>query len=175
MDNELKFYFSSSPFSNFYKYSFKYNGILFPTSEHCYQYEKMLYLKSIGENTDSILLKILNSKSPKEAKNCGQCNFYTQDNVIFKSETWKDSINKWDSVKLDKMLEILKVKFSDKRLKKYLLDTGDRILKEDSPVDYYWGIGRDNTGRNELGNVLMKIRKQFKKLNKKESILNFIK
>jgi hypothetical protein len=31
-------------------------------------------------------------------------------------------------------------------------------IYEDSPIDYYWGIGEDHSGKNMLGLILMKVR-----------------
>ena len=39
-----------------------------------------------------------------------------------------------------------------------LLSTGDRLIVEDSPTDYYWGCGCDRTGQNHLGKILMSVR-----------------
>ena len=36
--------------------------------------------------------------------------------------------------------------------------TGEVRLLEDSPNDYVWGVGRDGSGRNELGLVLEEVR-----------------
>jgi ribA/ribD-fused uncharacterized protein len=56
-------------------------------------------------------------------------------------------------------------------LKKKLLDTNDKILVEVSSYDKIWGIGftKENTlenihlwGKNLLGNVLVKVRKDIK-------------
>ena len=45
------------------------------------------------------------------------------------------------------MYEALKAKFTqNQELKRLLLGTNDRMLVEDSPVDPYWGIGKDRTG-----------------------------
>ena len=40
---------------------------------------------------------------------------------------------------------------------RYLLQTGDKILIEDSPYDNFWGVGSDGKGRNQLGRCLMDI------------------
>ncbi len=39
-----------------------------------------------------------------------------------------------------------------------LLETGDLTLIEDSKTDYYWGIGAHGTGKNKLGETLVKVR-----------------
>ena len=63
------------------------------------------------------------------------------------------------------MYRALKAKFkqNDKLKEQLLFATGDEELIEDSPYDYYWGIGRNKTGKNRLGILLMKLREELKK------------
>jgi ribA/ribD-fused uncharacterized protein len=51
-------------------------------------------------------------------------------------------------------------------LRKILMSTGDTKIVEDSPFDYIWGIGRDGTGQNLLGQVLMSVRQYYKDIMK---------
>lgn len=62
---------------------------------------------------------------------------------------------------------------SDPKLKEYLLNTGDRVIVEASPVDAIWGIGhaKDHPnaerpwlwkGTNLLGFALMEVRDRLK-------------
>jgi len=61
------------------------------------------------------------------------------------------------------MKTALRAKFTQHEdLKKILLDTGDRELIEDSPVDYQWGCGKDGTGQNLLGKALVEIRQELR-------------
>lgn len=59
----------------------------------------------------------------------------------------------------------------NEKLKKVLLETGDRILVEASPNDRIWGVGfnteqalgkEDQWGENKLGKALMRVREQLK-------------
>jgi N-glycosidase YbiA len=69
----------------------------------------------------------------------------------------------WDQVKRQVMYECCLAKFLQHHdLRKQLLETGDEILIEDSPVDFWWGCGSDGSGRNELGKVLMQIREELR-------------
>ncbi|HLH64058.1 MAG TPA: NADAR domain-containing protein [Ktedonobacteraceae bacterium] len=38
------------------------------------------------------------------------------------------------------------------------LSTGDELLVENAPKDYYWGCGKDGSGKNRLGQILMEVR-----------------
>lgn len=71
----------------------------------------------------------------------------------------------WEDVKYEVMLTALRVKFSESEYRTALLDTGDRLIAEDSPTDYVWGI-RDRHhgygGRNLLGKALMQVREELR-------------
>jgi hypothetical protein len=57
----------------------------------------------------------------------------------------------------------LRLKFTQHTdLKALLLGTGDAELVEDSPKDFFWGIGADGSGRNELGKALERVRDELR-------------
>lgn len=75
-----------------------------------------------------------------------------------------DVVPDWENIKVDRMRAVIKAKFSQNpELKKKLLDTGDALLAEDSPVDKFWGIGALGDGKNMLGKLLMELRGEFRK------------
>ena len=49
-------------------------------------------------------------------------------------------------------------------LRELLLGTGEEELAEAAPTDFYWGVGRDGTGQNRLGHLLMRIRAKLREL-----------
>lgn len=53
----------------------------------------------------------------------------------------------------------------NKHLRKIILSTDDKIIIEDAKYDSFWGCGRNNKGRNELGKILMKVRDKLKILH----------
>jgi ribA/ribD-fused uncharacterized protein len=67
----------------------------------------------------------------------------------------------WEQVKVAVMAFACRRKFEKEPFRGVLLETGTRILIEDSPTDFYWG-GRDAkgayTGVNMLGKILMAVR-----------------
>jgi hypothetical protein len=69
----------------------------------------------------------------------------------------------WDNIKENIMTKVLQAKFTQNEdAKQTLLSTGDAVLIEDSPIDYYWGCGSDGTGKNRLGKLLMKLRGELR-------------
>lgn len=141
---EIKFFGTKDPcffLSNFYKASFTINGLLYRTSEHYYQSKKA---------TDSVVeekLRIL--ATPRLVANEGRTI------TCLRSD--------WEEVKEQIMMEAITAKFTQNNdLKLSLLATKDAILIENSPYDSYWGIGRDEKGKNRLGVLLMELREKFK-------------
>ncbi|MGB3558208.1 MAG: NADAR domain-containing protein [Geitlerinemataceae cyanobacterium] len=43
-----------------------------------------------------------------------------------------------------------------------LLDTGDELIVENAPGDYYWGCGKDGSGQNKPGQILMAVRESLR-------------
>ena len=72
--------------------------------------------------------------------------------------------DEWDVFHKDRVMhECCMAKFlQHKDLRDQLMATGDEELVEDSSVDWYWGCGKDGTGKNMLGKTLMKIRDELK-------------
>ena len=66
----------------------------------------------------------------------------------------------WEDVKYDVMLTGLREKFKNGTYAAFLLDTGDSILREDSPTDFVWGYR--NGGLNLLGKALMQVREELR-------------
>lgn len=52
---------------------------------------------------------------------------------------------------------LLKFK-SHEDIRAILLATGDQLIVENTPVDNYWGCGKDGKGKNRLGQILMEVR-----------------
>ncbi len=72
-----------------------------------------------------------------------------------------DIVKDWSKIRFDRMLKVLRAKFSDPELKERLLNTGDSILIENSKTDGIWGIGKSGKGKNMLGKLLMKVREEL--------------
>jgi len=83
-----------------------------------------------------------------------------------KSESRKVKlIDNWNVLKLDVMLELLRIKFSDPSMKAKLLATGNRELQEGNKWgDTFWGVDlrvSPHKGHNNLGKLLMKVRSEL--------------
>lgn len=120
-----------SIFSNFYSVQVNYNGRVFPSSEHAYQFDRVTYL---GDH--KLASQVFHAHTPQEAKRIGA--------QIGPSK-------KWDMVKVDRMKKIAMAKFSQNvRLRNELLKTAPVPLIEGT-LDNFWGCGLSFTARNLVG------------------------
>ncbi len=137
-------YFETSYFcfSNFSAYKLTFKGVTYPTSEHAYHAQKF--------EDESIIDEIKNANSPLDA--------------IDVALKYKDKVKlNWNELKIDTMCEILREKVKQNHyVKDILLGTGNEEIIEDSPDNYFWGSGKDGSGQNNFGKVLMKIREELK-------------
>ncbi len=129
-------------FSNFALYPVKMNGKTWPTSEHYFQAQKF--------DNKSYQEKIRKSASPMKAAELGR------------SRKVKLKRN-WDKIKDNVMYDVVYAKFRQhKELKEILFQTFDLKIIEHTENDSYWGDGKDGTGLNKLGKILMKVREKLK-------------
>lgn len=138
--------------SQWYKSSFKVNGVTFKTAEHYMMAEKARLF-----NDQKTLNEIISAVEPSEVKKLGRAvRNYDQ-------ETWEE--NRFEIVVRGNFH-----KFSqNEQLANYLKSTKNEILVEASPVDIIWGIGLSESsedatlpyfwnGLNLLGYALMETR-----------------
>jgi len=128
-------------FSNFAPYPIQLGGKTWPTSEHYFQAQKFE-----EEHEREVVRK---AKSPMIAARLGRSR---------KRKLRPD----WESVKVSVMTEAVRAKFTQhEELRALLLSTGAAILVEHTENDPYWGDGGDGSGKNMLGQVLMRIRSEL--------------
>lgn len=142
--SEIKFWKSTDEYgflSNFYVFPIKINNKKYKTIEHWFQSQKFVGTK-YEEHVRKQPTAHLSSKEGKR-----------RDLPLRKD---------WEDIKEEIMLIGLREKFKYNKMKQLLLNTGESELIEDSPYDYYWGIGKDGTGKNRLGILLMQVRKELK-------------
>ena len=156
----IKFWGANKPngyLSNFYFSDFVIDGVTYPTVEHYFQSKKF------EGSTEKILVSSSNNRLEKvshEAYIVG---------LSHPAETAKEGKRRdfplrkdWEQVKEDVMYTALKAKFTQSlELAIKLRETGSVNLVEDSPYDYYWGVGRNKTGQNRLGVLLMRLRDEI--------------
>ncbi len=128
-------------FSNFSLHLVEMNGVgIFPTSEAAYQASKNLEDKEYVK-------KQLDAKTPTMSKRLGK---YVDTSIDFENN--KDNIMEY--------IIRLKIK-QNEEIKENLLNTGLKLIVSSDTNDSYWGIGKDNEGKNMLGKILMKIRNEM--------------
>jgi len=115
------------------------------TSEHYFQAQKFESIE--------IQETVRNAKTPMEAARIGRNNKYP---------LRKDWENEKDTV----MRTAIAQKFAaHSKLSELLISTGTQEIIEDTTNDYYWGCGKDGTGKNVLGKLLMELREDLQEQN----------
>ncbi len=134
-------------FSNLASYPIELCGEVWKSTEHYYQFRKF-------EGSDpEYAQRIKEAPTPRDAKILSLQNNNYPDN--------------WDSIKVEVLKEAVRTKFeSYPELEKLLLSTGEEELIEANPKDYFWGEGKDGSGRNMMGQILMEVRVYLKDKNK---------
>ena len=144
LDTDTQVFFYEQDFyvlSNFSAFRLDWQDISFDTSEHAYQWSKF------AGYDDEVARAILESNSAHEAFKLAE---------KYKARRRPD----WDGIKVRIMQEILCAKVTQHEyVRRKLLDTGDRMLIEDSWRDDFWGWGSSRSGQNMLGQVWMVIRR----------------
>lgn len=129
---------------NLSAYDVFYDGLLWPTAEHCYQAQKH---RDYGYRE-----RIRLCKTPEEAIKLGR----DETSPSYRHDDWYD-------VRVDIMHDVVLAKFTQhEELKKLLLDTGNMQIFEHTANDRFWGDNLDGTGENHLGKVLMQVRSELK-------------
>lgn len=129
-------------FSNFSHHGIEMNGLWWPTVEHYFQAQKF--------EDSEYQEKIRNAASSKQAAELGRS----------RKLPIRDD---WEAVKDELMSQAVLKKFeTHEKLAELLLSTGDQDIVENAPGDYYWGCGKDGTGLNKLGHILVKVRSQLR-------------
>ncbi|EFQ8450135.1 NADAR family protein [Listeria monocytogenes] len=146
---------SKSCFSQWWICSFKVDGVEYNCAEQFMMAEKAKLF-----NDMEMREKILAAKHPKQAKDFGRLISGFQEDI-------------WLKNRFNIVMRANLAKFSqNEELKKFLMQTKNRILVEASPVDKIWGIGMaaDNKnvenplywkGLNLLGFALMAVRDEL--------------
>jgi ribA/ribD-fused uncharacterized protein len=128
-------------FSNFAPYAIKLGGKSWPTSEHYFQAQKF--------EDEQQREAVRKAKSPMIAARMGR-------------DRKKTLRRDWESVKVSVMTDVVRAKFTQHdELRAILLSTGDAKIVEHTENDDYWGDGGNGSGKNMLGQLLMRIRSEL--------------
>lgn len=127
--------------SNFSAFRVTYDGEDWMTSEHAYQAAKF-------HRHGVVFPQILHAKSAHLALTIAH-----QNKVHY--------MPGWPTQKVRIMTEIVRAKFEQHEyIQRKLKETGDAWLIENATKDAFWGRGSDWQGRNELGKIWMRLRKE---------------
>ena len=147
----VAFYGRFSPLSNFHPAVFEIDGITYSCVEQYYQAQRALF-----SNRRDIMQKILLAKDPVNMKNLG--------------DQLKASNPEWYTARATQVMHAgLSAKFSKPYFKQFLFRTEQRRIIEANKYDQFWSCGLSSSdpkmkdinkwpGKNNLGNLLMKIR-----------------
>lgn len=131
--------------SNFYPSKVLLDDVEYPTVEHAFQAAK----------TDWIYERqsIKDAETPNKAKKLGR-------KVTLRSN--------WEDIKEKVMEDLVRQKFANVELRNLLLDTNDsQLIEGNAWGDTNWGCVLKNDewiGKNLLGKILMKVRKELNEL-----------
>ena len=160
-------YFYTNVFSNWYstqdiksQFTDNITGLTWNNTEEAFMFYKAFFFCDT-ETMDKICFHSNNKYHPLGVKDLGRLVKKYDDKA-------------WGCVRFGYMVYVNYLKFSQNAdFKKLLLDTGDRILVEASPVDKIWGVGLEEKddlilneknwkGQNLLGKALMEVRSKIK-------------
>jgi len=129
-------------FSNFSRHGVELDGEWWPTTEHYFQAQKF--------KNEEHRKKIQTAPTPRLAADWGRSR-----EMPLRQD--------WEEIKDEVMYKAVLRKFqTHSDLKEMLLATGEEEIIENAPEDYYWGCGKDGSGKNKLGQILMSVRKQLR-------------
>ena len=135
-------FFSRTPrwqwLSNFAESPFVIDGVQWPSVEHYYQAQKYA-----GTEAEAMIRQ---AETPQQARKAGR-----NRSLVVRED--------WDAVKEDVMRKAVAAKFAaHRRLREWLLATGEEELVHHSTSDRFWGRTEDGQGENRLGEILMELR-----------------
>jgi len=126
--------------SNFSAFALEWHGQLYPTVEHAYHAEKF------RGTSQTIRDLITVARSAHDAFQLAQ---------HYKEQRRKE----WDRVKVGIMGQMIMAKADQHEyVTRKLMETGERVLIENSWRDDFWGWGEKRNGRNVLGGLWMEVR-----------------
>ncbi len=150
LDTDEQVFFYEQEFyvlSNFSAFAVRWQSVRFDTVEAAYHWEKF-------PNAPKIQERIRTAASAHDALQIAR--------------EWREYQRPdWDEVKVGIMRRILRQKvLQHPYVHRKLMETGDRVLVEDSWRDDFWGWGPNRDGQNVLGKLWMEVRDEFRSLER---------
>ena len=128
--------------ANYSNHGFYEDGVFYKTVEHYYQAKKY--------DNPTIIKKILDADTPKEASTIGR----DRSNI---------RIPNFKNIKDDVMFQGIYLKFmAHPDIRAKLIETGNRMIREMTINEFYWGVGYDLSGENHIGKILCDVREKIK-------------
>ena len=125
--------------SNFASFKLYWRGLSFYTSEVAYHWEKFPHDTLVQDS-------LLSARSSHDAFKIAE-----RHKGVVRSD-WKD-------VRVGIMRDILTAKANQHEyVRRKLLETGNRLLIENSWRDDFWGVGPNGNGQNQMGKLWMEVR-----------------
>ena len=129
--------------ANYSNHGFTLDGVFYKTVEHYYQAMKY--------DDEEIRNRIINAETPKEASNIGR-------------DRNNKRIDNFKAIKNEVMFNGILEKFRQNRDIAYkLVETRNEPIAEATIDEYYWGIGKDRSGENNVGKILVSVRERIKR------------
>ena len=126
---------------NYSKHGFYEDGVFYKTVEHYYQAKKY--------DNPTIIKKILEADTPKEASIIGR----DRSNI---------RIPNFKNIKDDVMFQGIYLKFmAHPDIRTKLIETGNKMIREMTINEFYWGVGYDLLGENHIGKILCDVREKI--------------
>jgi ribA/ribD-fused uncharacterized protein len=159
LDTETHVYFYENEFyvlSNFSSFRLHWHGLDFDTSEHTYHWTKFQWAAATGDPRCATA-SLRAAEAIREARSAHTAFKVAEDHVRLVPSSWQEQ-------RVVVMKSILRAKaYQHEYVRRKLLETGERLLIEDSWRDSFWGAGADWYGLNMLGKLWMEIREELRK------------
>lgn len=163
---EIKFFSARTDFyefSNFFYAPITYNGVLYPTSEHAFQRQKLKDKSKFAKILDNVGIDKKN-KYFKPGEVYQEIN--KKHSIFNPNKDFKYTQSEWDEKKYSIMKDIVKEKLKQHYwIRVLLFKTKNSKIYEVNPHDRYWSI--TSGGFNALGKILMELRSKIKKKENK--------
>lgn len=144
--DDAVYWFSSAfdPLNNWSAHAVKLWDMHFPTVEHGYHYRKF------AETLPDVAALVVAAPSPWAA-------------MQIERQHSEHRRRDWQNVKVEIMLQLVRAKAAQHEdVRECLMATGTKHIYENSPWDDFWGCGADGAGKNQMGEILMRVRDEIR-------------